>query len=1348
MDEVKGNNFKEINLSGIELNHKDNSKEKEKDKDKDKQKDLNYYSSDKIVNAIFKNTDIKKKIMTKHISLNKNSHRLPSSKIKETEIDNKRQKSSSFLHIKMPTLFLQNELKQDKEVMPEETQINFSINQLENKIQTIINNMKLECAKNKKKSKKDLNIKNNRRRNTLFLNGNICNDSIFNNSKINNDNDNDVGIQAKKSSKIKRSKSFVYSKKYKKKLFKRMKNKVYQYFYDKFKEQEIHETKSIDENVHKKKNLKFALPSNSTFIFIFDILLIFANLFSFIFIPLKAVKNEYMEIKDTLFNTIIEYFIDIIYIADFLISFFREYYNHEMKIIRYNKKILKHYLREDFLMDLIEAIPLNVMNKFEKFKKYNFFSLSKGKIIIKLFIFSKSFKIFKILKNKNNKALDDLYEYLSKNYYLEKLAEFLIYIIICILFVHLFICFHLFFAYQSYPNWMSNTNLINTSFRTKYIASFYFLMTTMTTVGYGDIICISFIERIFHIILIAIGTLLYTFIVSKIGNYLREQSHEQIKLNKDMTILENIRINHPKMPFKLYSKIQNHLLNISNKRKKTGISFLLNGIPDTIKNDLLFNIYSKEINRFSIFKNVNNSRFTLQVLTSFIPITLKKEEILLSEGEVVDNMIFVKDGRLSMEIGIDLKEPYKSIKKFWEENFEGISKKNIKKEKKNNKDRPLATKNTNYLTLKSELNNFLLSSRKTIKDCSINNSLIKRSGISADLGRLHLERKSTDLNLSKEISILKIFDIRKNEHFGEVHMILNKPSPFTVKAKSRIVEILLLRKNDVLDISENFPNIWRKIYDKSYHNLVSIKKVAYAILKRYYDSNFHHKEKKGDFSFDLDNSSSTSISLLENSKTSNKSIAIQKPYNKPKRKNKSNINLKKRLSNKKLNKSKSGFRISVNDLEYKNRKSFNSNSRVFNFSKSSYKSDNAFAPKEYGTIIHDINDPNDNNERFKTIIIKDQLNDISNMFYRKNSCIKDNKSKLSSIILKKDDLKTIITNCNDIINNISSKPENDNNKILTNKTIKYYDKSSKAISSNSNEDENFCTLENVDKNFSEKIKKMLKMKAKFQKLKLKEEEYNNLIELYSNLIENKIHQNDIGKNAHNNLLVEPIKFPVSKSNTMELSKILDSSKLDLDLRDKFKNSSLKAVSSESFEIKSSYDNINLLTKGKIIKNTQYKSILNNLIQQSFELIVPNQLRNNKVEDNINSNLNQKTSLKKLNFNYSNRNTEINYTIKKSDKQEDKTEKNINTEEKLIKGNEEEEKKLFELKKVKGQIQKKNEDKVCNKNNNSSFNILNINEFSNNINKLEMVINNNNIYPSGKSNYSNNIIKKSNQCYII
>ena len=126
---------------------------------------------------------------------------------------------------------------------------------------------------------------------------------------------------------------------------------------------------------------------------------------------------------------------------------------------------------------------------------------------------------------------------------------------IFLLFIHLFICLHIFFALQSYPNWITYTNVANEPFIKKYITSFYFLITTLTTVGYGDIVCISTYERIFHIILLGIGTILYSFIVSKIGNYLREQRYEEIKLSKDLSILESIRLSHPSMSFNSLLKI-------------------------------------------------------------------------------------------------------------------------------------------------------------------------------------------------------------------------------------------------------------------------------------------------------------------------------------------------------------------------------------------------------------------------------------------------------------------------------------------------------------------------------------------------------------------------------------------------------------------------------------------------------------------------------------------------------------------------------------------------------------------------------------------------------------------------
>ena len=584
--------------------------------------------------------------------------------------------------------------------------------------------------------------------------------------------------------------------------------------------EDIRSTISSDDDMDNNENLKgYSFSPNSNFIFIFDLIIIIVNLFSFISIPIYVAKNEDIKKLESSISGKFYYCVDMFYIFDLILSFFRGYYNYEFEIVRNNKKIVMHYLFEFFIFDLIEAIPIySIIRLFIKQidKIYYGYSEERLRIFIPLLLL-KPFKIFKILRRKHNKALEDFYTYLSENYYLEKLVKFLIYFLVFFLFVHLFICIHIFFAFQSFPNWIDHINITNESFFDKYISSLYFMVTTMTTVGYGDIVCISEIERIYHIILLFIGTLLYTFLVSKIGNYLREESHEQSKLDKDLNILENLRITYPSMPFKLYTKIKSHLFSIFNKRKKTGVSFLINGIPDAIKNDLLFKIYSNVINGFKIFKGVGNSNFIHQILTSFIPIVSKKEEIIVLEGEIIQNIVFVRDGRLSIEIAIDINDPYQSIKKYAEINFMGISK---QEEKKNynfvSRLNSVVHTKKDFNNLINEINNILLDNKKL----SLINNLINNNGISVDLGRMDFSRNDIDCNEKENFQIIKILDIRKNEHYGDIHIFMEKPSPFTLKTKSRIGELLLLRKHDAEVISKNFPNIWRRIQNKSFHNLV------------------------------------------------------------------------------------------------------------------------------------------------------------------------------------------------------------------------------------------------------------------------------------------------------------------------------------------------------------------------------------------------------------------------------------------------------------------------------------------------------------------------------------------------
>ena len=1048
----------------------------------------------------------------------------------------------------------------------------------------------------------------------------------------------DESLSFKVNSSKRRSKSFDLSEQNKNKLMNDIKINIFERItknnligiYD----NNLEDLDEDSDNNNEKKD-GYSFHPNSNIIFIFDLLLIMANLYSIIFIPLNIVKHIDIREKKNIFEEIINYLNDIIYLVDFILSFFRGYYNFEMNIILNNKKILMNYLSHHFITDLLESIPIfSIIRKFMKSSNiaYSYEGTNTLQFIATFSLFIKPFKVFKIIGKKQNKALEDFYSYISENYYLEELIKFIIYFFIFFSFMHLFVCLHLFLSLQSYPNWVIHINLINGTFFEKYIASFYFMVTTITTVGYGDIVCVSIIERIYHIILLVIGTLLYTFLVSKIGNYLRNQSHEQIKLDKDLNILENIRVTHPSMPFQLYSKIKSHLLSIFNKRKKVGISLLINGVPDAIKNDLLLKIYSNVINGFIIFKDVNNSNFVLQVLTSFIPITSKKEEIIVLEGELIQNVIFVKDGRLSMEIAINLDDPYKSIQEYLENNFIGISKqgeiKNYNYSKRVSVE--LDNKINNYENLKSKIDTIILNN---LKKTNVSNSQLDNNGISVDLGRLDFTRNDIKENKnSNNYQIIKIIDFRKNEHYGDVHIFSEQPSPFTVKVKSRIAELFLLRKNDAINISKNFQNIWKRIHNKSYHNLVSIKKLTIKTLKHYYDTHFYIKNKKDThLEFNLDATRNSDLSFLESKLNASKSrnLGFNNKLNKestkliPQNKNQisNNNSVKRKSSTENKIKAKNSGKSFDKDLNLSN-SSLNSisinNTSIFEF------------PNPKAKDLLSSTEKNTKNKKSNTLRVSPKDSNIINKkkTFDNSSFIVDNSFNLIS-------LKNLIkinrnreTLQNETINNekyseisqrnilktldVSFSCQSENN----DDTLKYFkDNTNNAKNINST---NIITLKDINQSFSKKIKKNMKKRKKFQKLKelLKLQRFKinkNILELYSKRKYNLYNTAIISKNKNFSQIIDP-----SSRETKNIS-------LNEYKNNKFSINFLKEERNESFQIKASYKNMNKLTKGEITHNKKYINLLENLIEivnksilneENIEKILSINSQKLKIENNV------------------------------------------------------------------------------------------------------------------------------------
>ena len=1023
---------------------------------------------------------------------------------------------------------------------------------------------------------------------------------------------------------------------------------------------------SQDESGEEDVGLELYISSESYFILFFDIIMTIFTFYLLFFIPIKLAQRKTYIAKEKIIFTLCNIITEVLYILDLIICFFRSYYNYEYKKIINTNKIIGHYLGNEFFMDLFVAFPSYIVCKNYCYKNIGVnVELSPFEISMTIFHMLKTFKILKVLRNERNRVMEILHEKIAENYFFENLFSIFVFLFRIFSFLHILICIHIFLGWQSYPNWMTHINIFDEDIITKYISSFYFIIETMTTVGYGDIICISSIERFFQLILLSIGIVIYSFIITKFGNYVMKQSKEEIELDKKILELEQIRIQYPLMPFKLYIKIQRYFTKKSKKKNNSNeLTTLINNLPDSLRNDMLLVVYRDVIRNFNVFKGCNNTDFIIQMCSAFIQTICEKETILLMEGKKVEHIIFVKEGKLILEAAINLVNPSDSYEKYLKVNFKSIDDKNYQKVRNSISmaNSPIENKSINNNNNLTYLEKKLLENNNIGKGVSFFDKTKTKISFSFQRGYdsedEHEKEKTDETKEGNNFKYLKILDIRKNEHFGDVYLFLDQPAPLTLKVKSRKAKIFILKKKDALSINNIHHNIMNRIRQKSFRNLISIKKKTLHILKKYM-SNELNKAKKTEIqntSWFNDKSRQNILegitNFLNNSKniigelspttnspmnmTNNKSILKDLIFKSSMRKNNIlNWEIDRDINNPKeditSSKTKPIFNT-VNNNRFKQKfLDIKKNNEIENLPRSSK---NNLLSLNYEPKI------NRNRIRNKSL----SLNTNFKPNFLKIDKIEKNLHNIKRGLTKKSNKYIKSSKNNNNIKNKSNKKvkfrlEEQKTKSLSKKTstLELY---SDTSSQNTIEEERMTTLKDIYNEGENQIRKKIQssvQKEKILKLCKAQEE---IIQSY----EKKLSEKSLLNNNHSDINKECELKKVKELNNIIYNKLLEylDTEQETEVEEEKKTTNKKDYKFEkvsSFMVKSAYSNLNNLTKGKIIINNNYKIDIKNLIQNyineknknrnqmnSFDYLVKNYYNDYKEQDQYP--LNKKNTLNK------------------------------------------------------------------------------------------------------------------------
>jgi hypothetical protein len=337
---------------------------------------------------------------------------------------------------------------------------------------------------------------------------------------------------------------------------------------------------------------------------LFDQIVIFTFLFLSIFLPLYSV----FEIRDKLL-TVIFLLSSFIFLLDFLRDyfFFKNSASEEEFVFYYSRR---EYYTKFLLFDILSFIPVMVFPT--------------GSI----FVFLPLLKIFKIFGNLSN--------WKQSSIRFSLLSTMMIFL----------------FWFLQVTNWTTcgwlaidgiNKDLTHVS---NYISALYWTATTLTTVGYGDIVPSTDLEKLYSVLVMILGVGFYGYLIGNVASVLskKDPAKEYFVENMErLSTLVKYRNITPAMANKIrryFTYLWKHKLNINEDE-------FINQLPYGLKLELLSQLREEVLKKVELFRNADKN-FLEALSLKLKPLALTPDDVLFKVGDDGDKMYFVVKGNLSI----------------------------------------------------------------------------------------------------------------------------------------------------------------------------------------------------------------------------------------------------------------------------------------------------------------------------------------------------------------------------------------------------------------------------------------------------------------------------------------------------------------------------------------------------------------------------------------------------------------------------------------------------------------------------------------------------------------------------
>ncbi|XP_048373339.1 potassium voltage-gated channel subfamily H member 4 isoform X1 [Sphaerodactylus townsendi] len=386
---------------------------------------------------------------------------------------------------------------------------------------------------------------------------------------------------------------------------------------------------------------RFILLHYSIFKALWDWLILLATFYVAVTVPYNVCFTDSDDSLATARSTIVtDIAVEMLFIVDIILNFRTTYVSQSGQVVYDSRSICLHYVATWFFVDLIAALPFDLLYAFNVPVTYLVHLLKTVRLL----------RLLRLLQK-----LDRYSQYSAMVLtLLMSMFALLAHWMACIWYVigrkesHDPVTWDIGWLHELGKRIEApylNSSVGGPSLRSAYIASLYFTLSSLTSVGFGNVCANTDAEKIFSICTMLIGALMHAVVFGNVTAIIQRMYSRRSLYHTRMKDLKDfIRVH--RLPQQLKQRMLEYFQTTWSVNNGIDANELLRDFPDELRADIAMHL-NKDILQLPLFESASRGclrALSLHIKTSFCA----PGEYLLRQGEALQANYFVCSGSLEV----------------------------------------------------------------------------------------------------------------------------------------------------------------------------------------------------------------------------------------------------------------------------------------------------------------------------------------------------------------------------------------------------------------------------------------------------------------------------------------------------------------------------------------------------------------------------------------------------------------------------------------------------------------------------------------------------------------------------